>query len=123
MDDAISLQFVVDNGSNMCKANFMGDYAPWTNFFFIVDCPRHLGMMEDMEKTLHHICNNLHVAPEEHPMLLTEAPLSPKSNCEKMTQIMFETFNTPAIYMQKEITTLPPSTMKIKIIAPPDHKF
>ena len=59
---------------------------------------------DDLEKIWRHSYSELGVSPENYPVLLTEACHGPKANRERMTQIMFETFNTPALYIAIQAT-------------------
>eukprot|EP00949_MAST-11_sp_MAST-11-sp1_P001996 g1996.t1 len=61
---------------------------------------------DDMEKiwTSIYAKGNLGVKSEDHPVLLTEAPLNPRKNREKAAEIFFETYGAPAMFVSPQAT-------------------
>ena len=124
MEDG-SASIVVDNGSGYMKVGIGENQVPGSTFpsiighgaddtFYLGDeaiqnyesCeikyPMEHGIVtnwDDMTKIWKQSFENIGQNPAEHPVLLTEAPLNPKANREKMTEIMFDEFNTPAMYV------------------------
>ncbi|KAI9232341.1 MAG: actin 7 [Podila humilis] len=55
---------------------------------------------DNHERFMHNaFYNHLKVAPDEHPILVTEPMFCLQRNRYTLTQIMFETFMTPALYL------------------------
>ncbi|CAC5424413.1 ACTB_G1 [Mytilus coruscus] len=69
-----------------------------------VKYPTEFGLITNwdyIEHIFHHtFYDELGISTEEHPILLTEAQLNPKYNREKITMMIFETFNFPAMYVK-----------------------
>ncbi|KAF0990053.1 hypothetical protein HZS_3734 [Henneguya salminicola] len=84
------------------KKHYVGDQAQNYRGMLSLRYPIEHGVItnwQDMEILWQHTFDELRVSAEEHPILTTEAPMNPKSNREKMTQIMFETFKVPSFYV------------------------
>lgn len=85
------------------KDMYFGDEAQAKRGVLRLSHPVNRGMVRDwdaMERLWEHIFDKeLRVTIEEHPVLLTEPPLNPKINREKMVEIMFEGFEIPATYV------------------------
>ena len=118
---------VIDNGSAMIRAGFSGKTSPYAVFpsivcrddsrnnrmyvgddavlrrdFLSLKSPIQQGVVQswdEIQEIWSHIFDHvLYVNPQEYPILLTESPMNPKANREKMIEIMFETYSVPAMY-------------------------
>ena len=73
------------------KDTYVGEEAQGHRGILSLQYPIEHGIVmnwDDMEKIWHHVFyHELHALPEEHPCLITEAPLNPKINREKIAEV------------------------------------
>ncbi|CAI8033165.1 Alpha-centractin [Geodia barretti] len=86
---------------------FMGPKAEEHRGLLNIKYPVEHGIVtdwNDMEQIWTYIYSKemLAAAAEDHPVLLTEAPLNPRSNRVKAAEVFFETFNVPALYISMQ---------------------
>ena len=76
---------------------YVGDEAQSRRGILSIRYPLEHGVVvnwDDLEKLLHQsFYNELRIDPSDHEILLTDAPFNPKSNREKLIQMIFEQFN------------------------------
>ncbi|RLV90490.1 hypothetical protein JA1_004526 [Spathaspora sp. JA1] len=98
-----SLLMSEDTTTNKKEEVFVGDIAQQNRGLLKLSYPIEHGVVNnwaDMERLWNNVyTQDLNTNAEEHPLLITEAPLNPRSNRNKMCQILFEQFNVPCIYV------------------------
>jgi len=97
---------VMPDVEHFSREYYIGEEAMELRGLLNLKYPIEHGIVEDwpaMERLWHYtFYTDLRIDPSEHPILLTEAPLNPRQNREKIAEIMFETFNVPALYVSMQ---------------------
>ena len=86
---------------------FIGPKAEEHRGLLSIKYPMEHGIVKDwraMEQVWQYLYSKeqLQTTPEDHPVLLTEAPLNPISNRMQAVEFFFETLNVPALYISMQ---------------------
>ena len=118
--DMENRNIVCDNGSGTIRIGLAGEEVPKCTFYStaagskptaeliskLKESPIEKGVIKDwdiMERIWSEgFRSYIQVTDGDSPVLMTEPILNPKKNREKMTEIMFETFNVPAFYLANQ---------------------
>ncbi len=99
-------QIIMTDVEHYVREYYIGEEALNLRGVLKLIYPVEHGQIQDwdaMERIWHYtFYNDLRVNPNEHPILLTEPPLNKNSNKEKMAELMFDTFNVPAMYISMQ---------------------
>ncbi|MBD3193404.1 MAG: actin, cytoplasmic 2 [Candidatus Heimdallarchaeota archaeon] len=96
-------QSILTNGQGQIRDYYIGNEAYKLRGILRLGYPIEHGMIKDWEAIeqiwQYTFQDTLRKKPGEQPVLLTEPPLNPEQKRKKMAEIMFETFNVPAMYV------------------------
>ncbi len=99
-------QIIMTDVEHYVREYYIGEEAINLRGVLKLVYPVEHGQVQDwdaMERIWHYtFYNDLRVNPNEHPVLLTEPPLNKNQNKEKMAELMFDTFNVPAMYISMQ---------------------
>ena len=111
---------VCDNGSGTIRIGWSGEDEPTSNFYSasagskpvskysskLNESPIEKGVIKDWDSIeriwFEAFHDHLQVMDGNSTVLMTEPCFNPKTNREKITEIMFETFNVPAFYLANQ---------------------
>ena len=84
---------------------YVGDQADLHKGLLKIQYPMEHGIVTnwtDMDRIWNYTYKSLNISSEEHPVLLTEAPLNPSKNRERAADIFFETYCVPALFVSPQ---------------------
>lgn len=84
---------------------FVGEQADNIRGLLKINYPTQHGVTQDWadaQLIWQHAYNQLDVVQDQHPVLLTECPLNPRTHRAKAAETFFETFGVPAFFVQTQ---------------------